>query len=134
MVFFITPAVGRWGGSQGFDKSVQEFTDSGYTCNVYATGGVSEVKQCNQAGEKDENSLVPLAAYEHWGYTCREYKETNWPMRIVNLLLNQPDKNKKPPQTRGSLWFGREFLPVCDKQTGNPRHKDFQVSTLIFLK
>jgi hypothetical protein len=61
-------------GSQGFEESVQEFTDSGYVCTVYATGNVSEVKQCNQAGEGDDNDLIPIGAYERWGYSCDEYK------------------------------------------------------------
>jgi hypothetical protein len=61
-------------GSHGFDKAVQSLTDSGYTCSVYATGHVSEIKRCNQAGEGDDDEYAEMRSFGPAGYTCHEYK------------------------------------------------------------
>lgn len=57
-----------------FNYKVEQFTDSGYTCSVYATGHVSEVRGCNEAGEHDDSDYEAMRNYEHIGYTCHEYK------------------------------------------------------------
>ena len=61
-------------GESTFDHSIQKFTDSGYICSVYATGKISEVKRCNQAGEGDDDDYSKIHNYEQLGYTCFEYK------------------------------------------------------------
>ena len=61
-------------GSSGFDKTVQQLTDSGYTCTTYSLD-VAEVKRCNGAGESDDYSYVYfIGNYGSMGYACQEYK------------------------------------------------------------
>jgi hypothetical protein len=58
-----------------FNYSVQQSTDSGYICSVYENGHVSEVKGCNEAGERDDLDYARIKNYaEYRGYTCHVYK------------------------------------------------------------
>jgi hypothetical protein len=62
-------------GIAGFESTVQHYRDSGYICDVYATGHVSEMKKCNEGGEKDDMEYAFFGSNaEDEGYTCHEYK------------------------------------------------------------
>jgi len=55
--------------SSRLDYTVQNWTDSGYNCSVYATGHISEFKLCDGG---DNPHYIPVHVWEGWGYTCHK--------------------------------------------------------------